>query len=72
MGFRAGELLEPVLQAEFRHVLEGAGIAEPLTESASGHHFTVGERGVSPDIISEVTGNSLRGTVLGGRGVSAC
>ena len=43
MDFRAGELLEPVLQAEFRHVLEGAGIAKPLTESASGYQLTIGD-----------------------------
>ena len=43
MHFRAGELLETVLQAEFRHVLEGAGIAKPLTESASGHQLTIGD-----------------------------
>jgi len=26
MAFTTGELLEPVLQAEFRHVLEAAGL----------------------------------------------
>jgi hypothetical protein len=43
VDFRAGELLEPVLQAEFRHVLDAAGIEEPLTGSVSGHQLTIGD-----------------------------
>ena len=65
MDFRTGELPELVLQAEFRHVLEGAGIAKPLTESASGYQLTIGD----PE--GEVARNSLPGTVLGGGGMSA-
>ena len=43
MDFRKGKLLELVLQAEFRHVLEGAGMAKPLTNLASGHQLTIGD-----------------------------
>ena len=43
MSFRAGKLLELVLRAEFCHVLEGAGMARPLTDLASGHHLPIGD-----------------------------
>ena len=43
VGYRTGKLLELVPQAEFRHVLEGAGMAKPLTNSASGHQLTIGD-----------------------------
>ena len=43
MGFRVGKLLELAPQAKFRHVLEGAGMAKPLTDLASGHHLTIGD-----------------------------